>query len=220
MRRFIGIMSLIVSIGIFILTFNNFTGAIIGSSSFSFVRIASFLFFIFGIFLLTASRSLDAIVVPTGYGEEDERRALAAAREYNNNRTRKLVIAGVSDAAGRDKQAERIYDVLVGGGVKQEDIERVYAKNDGTTVGNVMEVVKKLEGKRVGFVTYPEHFRRTRQILDIAKRKKLIDENTVLYQIREKNAPFYERLNQAAYEVGASIKLMFSGEKRVDKYKK
>ena len=189
------------------------TGAVVGFAEGHFPGffILFLVFFIVGIFLLTSQRTLDAIILPTGNDFSGRLRTEKAIKTYARQKTRKIIISGRRGKKG-NSQADWMYDQLRKAGIREQDIERENRSVD--TIENVLYSSKKFGGaKSIGVVTYPDHFRRFKIILDHAKKEGLVNKAVHFYRISTDES-WLDRI----YEMGSSWELRKSLRDGLKKY--
>lgn len=198
-KKILGSVFLVLGIKLIILFgFFSITGGVVNenedlvSSLFSFLGLvliaASF-------FLFVSKHSLDAIIVPTGPGNEEAiRRAERAYRENQGEAGKYFVISGaIHDKKDPSKnkflgsQSDKIYRNLRRHGIKRSDIEiEPLSRNSVENVVHSLEKIKERGGTDVGIVSYPNHLDRFKDIFEKAKEEGILDGKFRLYRIPTK----------------------------------
>ena len=180
-----------ISITLFFLSSNfGITGGIIGVKqfNFSFVQILSLIFFMGFLLVFSSKKTLDVLIVPTGDGIQNPKRAKKAIEEWDKDEIGKIMISGRVDKNSENKiknlrNSERysIYKTLREGKIKPYEISISGGKD---SVENILYSFDKIKNvKSVGIISYPEHLKRFEYIFKKAKKEGIISKDTELMEI-------------------------------------
>jgi len=136
--------------------------------------------------ILTSKKSLDAIIISTG----DEKTDIERPKKASKQKTKCYVISGEIDKTKpiKDQQTATIYRELRKYGIKPSQIK--IEGESGDTLENTLYSLKKLKGmKNIGIVSYPQHLKRFKYIINKAKEENLVPHNLKVSYIPTKETP-------------------------------
>lgn len=187
--------SLIILIGLKTSTTGGFIGTFLGISWLFFIGLFAFMV---SIIVIIHKKTLDMIVIPTGGYEENEKRTKKALEEYDKGNVSKFLISGIDEGIDLSKsQKYQIYKLIrdhdYKAPIKASDIKLTKGRRD--SLDNIIYLIPELEGKKdVGIVSYPEHLKRFKYIIQKAK-----DEGKIPKGIKFHYIPTSQNLKEFAY---------------------
>jgi hypothetical protein len=195
----IGFVLIVVSLVIISFNLNfSITGNVVSSyfSDVSFFNLLPLGLFLTGFVLLFTSnkKTLDYLVLPGGW---EEQRSKRAEEEMDKEKPEKIVITGyVEPGKLKGSHRHKYYKELRNYGLKPKDIRILQGKDSEEDVLYLGEMVK--EGDKVGFVTFPSHFKEYQEII-----KKAREEGKFPKDVKVKNINTgYENFKQWLYGIG------------------
>jgi uncharacterized SAM-binding protein YcdF (DUF218 family) len=161
--------------------------------------------------ILTASKSLDAVIIPSGGFEKSVDRARIAGEKE----AKYYLISGYIDKGKpiKESQAAAMYNELRKYGIKPSKMKIEGEAKD--SLDNIIYSINKLKGlKKIGIVSYPEHLKRFEYIVNKAKKEGIIDEDVEIVKI-----PTKENAREKMYGIFGNIKEKYRLRKGINKTK-
>jgi len=186
------------------------------------------IFFFVSLVIMGSQKSLDAIIVPTGPSyEADRERARAGIKEYDEDKSRLVIISGEIDLRNGQRnfigsQPMKIYEQMRQEGVPKNHF--IFESKSHNTQENVLYTCEKIkeEEKEKGenikeliIVTDKPQARRFRMLFDKAKKQKYIPKNLEIKTYSEGIKSSYGPIKaQIAY-----LKDLFTFDKYMENHK-
>lgn len=206
-KRLFSLILLIVSLTLLFSSFKlTLTGYSIFSSNLNMnsIGIFSLIIFFLSLFVLISKQGLDAILVPTGSLDADQRRAKKAA-EYRGNNGLLYLVSGAVGTKEETSQPRGIYNRLVSEGVQPQRIHiEGRARNTVENVLYSLKMLKRYGAKEIGIASNPTHLWRFIDIAERAKEEGLIDPSFKIYPLKTD-----ETLREGIYGVLAYLEYLF-----------
>ncbi len=166
-----------------------FTGYFVNDSlyNFSIKNIILILFLVASFVVLVIKSGLDVLVIPTGPDhQENVERADRAIKEYKKNGAKYFLISGkiADDRILKNSRRADIYRRLRKAGIKPKQM-KIEGKSSNT-IENILYTLDKLSKEdgplKVGFVSYPGHLRRMKDIYDKAVKENMVDPERIQFE--------------------------------------
>jgi len=138
------------------------------------LHIIGLVFLLVSFLILSSRKTLDAIIVSTG----DEKSDIERPKKASKQKAKYYVISGEIDKTRpiKEQQTATIYRELRKQGIKPSQV-KIEGKS-GDTLENALYSLKKLKGmKNIGIVSYPQHLKRFKYIINKAQEENLIPNN-------------------------------------------
>jgi uncharacterized SAM-binding protein YcdF (DUF218 family) len=158
-------------------------------------------------------QNLDAIIIPTGNSfKEDRKRTIKAIEKYKEEGTKYFVISGEK---GKPKLSESqrygIYKELRKHNIKPSQMI-IEGKSSNNLENALYSLTKLKEMETIGIVSYPKHLERFKDIINKAKKEKLIPKTMII-----KYLPTKQTLGEWIYGTLANIKEKYELRKGINK---
>lgn len=206
LRKKIGFTLLVITFFLFLFSMNfKLTGNVINDDPpiVSIKNIFIILFLVASFIVLASSKGLDVLVIPTGPDrQENIERTDKAIEEYKKSGAKYFLISGkiADDRTLKNSRRADIYRRLRKAGIKPKQM-KIEGKS-ANTIENILYTLNKLSEEdgplKVGFISYPGHVRRMKDIYNKAVKENLVDPERIQFKKIETAETKEERDYEAA----------------------
>ena len=206
-KRKIGFSLFVVAILFFTFSFKfSLTGEVINQTYFNSLyifQVLGLVFLFISIFLILSKKSLDYLMIPTGEGTQNLKRAKRAIKEWDKHHINDIAISGGGEAPLKDSERVAIYNILRKHHIKPKNIFLSEGKNSKENIDNFFKKLNIFgkEIKSLGIVSYPSHLDRFEEYIQEGKEKGKIPKDLELHKI-----PTKQTFKEFSYGYLAKIK--------------